>query len=145
MAGRIIPRSFALLLLILLAALLTMRVGADWAGLDRLGLSARSVSGSVWRGRFVAARLGALDLGDVDAWISPWALLAGRTRIGFAGGDGIEGELSLGNGRYRIDCRVSSPRLDLAGRLVQAGFNRREGGYALILEGELRGERLLTR
>lgn len=127
----------ALLLLIALAALLPMRLAVDWAGLDRLGLTARSVSGTIWRGRIEAVRLGSIELGDADAWISPWPLLTGQMGIGFAGADGIEGHVSVGAGRYLIDCRVRSPSPKFAQRLVHAGFTRRGSDFALSLEGDL--------
>ena len=61
--------------------LLPMRLALGWASLDSQGFSAREVTGSVWSGRLVEARFGDVALGDLDASVSPLALLIGRARI----------------------------------------------------------------
>ncbi len=68
----------ALLTLILLFPL---RWLVELAGLERAGLSARSVSGSVWDGRLEQAQLGGFELGSLDAQLSPGPLLLGRARL----------------------------------------------------------------
>ena len=67
-------------------AFLPMRLALGWAALDSQGFSAREVTGSVWSGRLVEARFGDVALGDLDASVSPLALLIGRARIALLGG-----------------------------------------------------------
>lgn len=64
---------------------LPMRLALGWAGLDSQGFSAREVTGSLWSGRLVEARFGDVVLGDLDAGLSPLALLIGRARIALEG------------------------------------------------------------
>lgn len=63
-------------------AFLPMRLALGWAGIDDQGFTAREVRGSLWSGRLSEARFGELALGDLDAAVSPPALLLGRARIG---------------------------------------------------------------
>lgn len=44
-------------------------------------VAARSVEGTVWRGRLVGASLGGQSLGDLDASMSPLALFLGKARV----------------------------------------------------------------
>lgn len=60
---------------------LPMRLALGWAGLDDQGFTAREVTGSLWSGRLSEARFGELALGDLDAAVSPFALLIARARI----------------------------------------------------------------
>lgn len=64
-----------------LIAFLPMRLVLGWAGIGDEGLSARRVDGSIWAGRLIEARIGNAPLGDLDASLSPLALLAGRARL----------------------------------------------------------------
>ena len=66
-------------------AFLPMRLALGFAGLDAQGFSAREVRGSLWSGRLVEARFGDIALGDLDAGVSPLALLIGRARIALQG------------------------------------------------------------
>lgn len=60
---------------------LPLRLALGWGGLDGQGFTAREVTGSLWSGRLVEARFGDIALGDLDAGLSPLALLIGRARI----------------------------------------------------------------
>jgi general secretion pathway protein N len=65
-------------------AVLPLRLALGWSGLDGQGFTAREVTGSLWSGRLVEARFGEIALGDLDAGLSPLALLIGRARIALA-------------------------------------------------------------
>lgn len=64
-----------------LVLLLPMRVVLGAVGVGDQGLSARSVSGSIWAGRLSDAQFAGLSLGDLDARVSPLALLVGRATV----------------------------------------------------------------
>lgn len=99
----------ALILLFLLGILLffPMRIALGMAGLERLGVAARDVRGTVWSGRIDELMLGDMPLGAVDAGLSPWALLTGRARFDIrrrsGTADDISGALTVGFGRIGID------------------------------------------
>ena len=78
---------FGAMLVLLLLILLPMRAALGWIGAGDDGLVARSASGSVWGGRLTDVRFGGLSLGDMDAAVSPFALLLGRARIAVDGRD----------------------------------------------------------
>jgi general secretion pathway protein N len=75
-------------------ALLPLRLVLGWAGLDDQGFAAREVRGSVWSGRLSEARFGELALGDLDARVSPLALLIGRARVALESRSGSAQALS---------------------------------------------------
>ncbi|HMO76977.1 MAG TPA: type II secretion system protein N [Sphingopyxis sp.] len=83
-----------LIALILIAATFPMRLALTLAGAEASGLSAREVRGSVWAGELVEARLGGLALGNVEASLSPLALLGGDVELAFARADARLGDLS---------------------------------------------------
>ena len=83
-----------LIALILVVATFPMRLALAMAGAERSGLTARDVTGSVWAGELVEARLGALPLGNVEASLSPLALLGGDVELGFVRPDARLGELA---------------------------------------------------
>jgi general secretion pathway protein N len=83
-----------LIALILVVATFPMRLALAMAGAERSGLTAREVTGSVWAGELVEARLGALPLGNVQASLSPLALLGGNVELGFVRSDARLGELA---------------------------------------------------
>lgn len=96
-----------LALLLGLLLFLPMRVALGLAGLERLGVAARDVRGSVWSGRIDQLMLGNMPLGSVRAGLSPVSLLMGRARfdIGRRKGlaDDIGGALTVGFGRIGVD------------------------------------------
>ena len=94
---------FALAVLVFLP----MRLALGWAGLDAQGFTAREVTGSLWSGRLVEARFGDIALGDLDAGVSPLALLVGRARIALAGASAdpsrqLSGTVELARNRAAI-------------------------------------------
>ncbi|MFZ2998525.1 type II secretion system protein N [Sphingobium sp.] len=99
----------ALICVLLLALLifLPMRVALGLAGLERLGVAAREVRGTVWSGRIDQLMLGDMPMGSVRAGLSPLSLLAGRARFDIARNNGlpddVAGALTVGFGRIGID------------------------------------------
>ena len=96
-------RLAAILFAIALIALMPMRLAAEWAGLDDLGITARTARGSVWSGTLAETRYGGIALGDLDAGIDPLPLFAGRLRIGFEQGESMRGAISLARGSISTD------------------------------------------
>lgn len=99
-----------LLILVLLLGLLLflpMRVALGLAGLERLGVAARDVRGTVWSGGIDQLMLGNMPLGSVRAGLSPISLLMGRARFDVARTKGlpddIRGAITVGFGRIGID------------------------------------------
>ena len=97
----------ALVLLFALLLFLPMRVALGLAGLERLGVAARDVRGTVWSGRIDQLMLGEMPLGSVRAGLSPIALLTGRARFDIARtkglADDVSGALTIGFGRIGVD------------------------------------------
>ena len=62
------------------------------------GVAARAASGSVWAGHLTEARIGPALLGDLDARLSPLALLSGKARLTFAR-QGFDAALVAGSSR----------------------------------------------
>lgn len=104
------PRMRIVLLLALLLGLiafLPMRVALGLAGLERLGVAAREVRGTVWSGRIDQLMVGNMPLGSVRAGLSPLSLLVGRARFDIARTKGLpddlQGALTVGFGRIGVD------------------------------------------
>lgn len=97
----------ALALLIGLILFLPMRVALGLAGLERIGVAARAVRGTVWSGRIDQLMLGNMPLGSVRAGLSPLSLLLGRARFDIARTKGlpddVAGALTVGFGRIGVD------------------------------------------
>lgn len=73
-----------LVLVVLLAALVALfplRLALALLDLDRIGVSARAVSGSIWSGRLEEVAAAGVPIGTVEAHLSPLALLIGEARI----------------------------------------------------------------
>lgn len=73
-----------LVLIVLLATLLVLfplRLALSLLDLDRIGVSARTVSGSIWSGRLEDVAAAGVPIGTVEARLSPLELLLGRARI----------------------------------------------------------------
>lgn len=87
--------AFALLIII---ATFPMRLALQLAGADKSGFTAREVVGPIWWAGIGDAKVGALPLGDLDAWLAPGPLFVGRTELGFSRQDERLGLLS---GRLR--------------------------------------------
>ena len=109
--GLILSRRMRIVLLLALLfgllLFLPMRVALGVAGLERLGVAAREVRGSVWSGRIDQLMLGNMPLGSVRAGLSPVSLLMGRARFDIARtkglADDIRGALTVGFGRIGVD------------------------------------------
>lgn len=86
---------------------LPMRMALGMAGLDRLGVAARDVRGTVWSGGIDQLMLGATSLGSVNAGVSPLSLLMGRARFDMwrrnGAADDWSGAMTVGFGRIGID------------------------------------------
>jgi general secretion pathway protein N len=84
-----------------------LRLAASWFGLDRFGISAREVSGSVWRGRLGEARIADFAAGDVGARLNLLPLAMGRVRVDFTregeSADLLRGAISIGRNSVGID------------------------------------------
>jgi general secretion pathway protein N len=101
-------RIILILVLILgLLLFLPMRVALGLSGLERLGVAARDVRGTVWSGRIDQLMLGNMPLGSVRAGLSPISLLMGRARFDVARvkglPDDISGAITVGFGRIGVD------------------------------------------
>ncbi|MEH3123976.1 MAG: type II secretion system protein N [Sphingomonas phyllosphaerae] len=88
-------------------AFLPLRLALGWSGLDGQGFAAREVTGSLWSGRLVEARFGDIALGDLDAGLSPFALLIGRARIALASDSNdpaqrLAGAVEIGRNRAAV-------------------------------------------
>lgn len=72
---------FGAVFVLALIVLLPLRLVLGWFDLDRTGLAAREVTGSVWFGSVHEAQIASIALGDLNAGVSPWPLLVGRARV----------------------------------------------------------------
>lgn len=92
--------------LFVLIALFPLRVALDCLDFDRQGLSARTVTGSIWAGALHDARLGPVALGDMKARLRPLPLLLGRASMVLERDDAarpLEGVVSLSRGGFALD------------------------------------------
>lgn len=112
---------FAAALLVAALALMPLRLGLAVAGLDRTGLSASRVEGSLWNGRLIGAGWRGVAIGDVSARLAPLPLLAGQLRLAVANVD-IAGEL-LGGGLTGVAGLTGRLRLATAGPLGLAAID----------------------
>ena len=84
-----------------------MRTALGLTGLERVGVAARDVRGSIWSGRIDQLMLGTMPVGSVRAALSPISLLMARVRIDIWRQDGgaadLSGALTAGVGRIGID------------------------------------------
>ena len=157
------PRTLFLALFALaMVAFLPLRLVLGWAGLDAQGFSARAVSGSLWSGRLSEARFGDLALGELDARVSPLALLIGRARIALAGQDAdperrLRGTVEIARGRAAVvdangaiapgaafaPLPVTALDLDAVGvRFVDGACEQAEGRVRAELSGNWLGQPL---
>ncbi|VXC50767.1 type II secretion system protein N [Sphingomonas sp. 8AM] len=141
---------------------LPLRLALGWSGLDAQGFAAREVTGSLWSGRLVEARFGDIALGDLDAGLSPFALVIGRARIALsseaadpaqrlagvveigrnrAAVIGVSGPLSPGNAFAPLP--VSALTLDaVTVRFVDGACQAGEGRVRATLAGAFLGQSL---
>lgn len=78
--------------LIALVVLLPMRLALAALDLGAQGVTARSVSGSIWAARIDGLVVSGVAVGTVDASLAPLDLLIGRARIDVARSIGASGE-----------------------------------------------------
>lgn len=99
----------AVLLLFIFGLILfmPMRIALGLSGLERLGVAAREVRGTLWSGRIDQLMLGTMPVGSVKAALSPVSLLMGRVRFDIwrrqGAADDLSGALTVGFGRVGID------------------------------------------
>jgi general secretion pathway protein N len=91
---RIVPL-FVLTLALALTLMLPLRLIFAFARLGDMGLSARAVTGSVWNGQLAGATIGGVPLGDLNAALSPFALLNGRVSIGLSSQNDLTARATL--------------------------------------------------
>ncbi len=72
---------FVCAFLFALLALLPLRLGLDWLGLEERGFAAREARGSIWFGGLSEAQLGSVALGDLAARLQGLPLIVGRARV----------------------------------------------------------------
>lgn len=87
-----------LVLFFALVLLLPLRLALGMAGLERLGLSARDVRGSMWSGRIDTLMISDVPLGSVRVGLSPLHLFKGRLRIDMERAKGLPDDISGGIG-----------------------------------------------
>jgi len=71
-----------------------MRMAIEMAGLDDEKFSAKQITGSIWNGHIGGAKIGPLELGDLDAAMQFWPLLTGTAKLDLSRGTS-EGQNSL--------------------------------------------------
>jgi general secretion pathway protein N len=104
------PRTRIVLILLFFFGLILfmpMRIALGLTGLERVGVAARDVRGSIWNGRIDQLMLGTMPVGPVRAALSPISLLMGRARTDIwrqeGAADDLSGALTAGIGRIGID------------------------------------------
>lgn len=97
----------AVALLLSLIATMPLRFVLDIAGVDDLGIAARSVRGPVWWGAAEELQAGPVRIGTVDLMLSPLQLLIGRARLDVRRQNGqpddVAGALTAGIASQGID------------------------------------------
>jgi general secretion pathway protein N len=106
---RTTPAKLWLAFAVLLSLLATWPLSAAFQifGLDKMGVSARSLRGPVWWGGAEELEVGGIRLGTVDVFLNPLGLLIGRARMDiarkFGKPDDIAGGITLGFGSHSLD------------------------------------------
>lgn len=84
-----------------------MRIALGLTGVERFGVAARDVRGSIWGGRIDQLMLGSVAVGPVRAALSPLSLLMARVRVDIWRKDGaaddVSGAMTMGFGRIGVD------------------------------------------
>lgn len=143
---RLPVRRAALLLaatIFMIAATLPLQVALSGLGIDARGLSARSVSGSIWGGEMAEAYFGTLPLGNPAARLVVWKLLLGEAQLVLDGGEGgaFRGKVTGYRNGFAIDdvdARLRAADLGLPGTgaiLLDAVDLRFEDGLCVEAEG----------
>ena len=126
-----------------LAATAPMRVTLSWLGADQAGVSAAEISGSIWNGRLTGTHYRDIPLGEVEASLDPFALLAGTRRLAVLG---TFGRATLVQGDSRgfeaadaaIEVAYLRPAFPLAGRIrLEQATLLFSGGRCVRAEGRV--------
>lgn len=84
-----------------------MRIAIGLAGLEKVGVTARDVRGTIWGARIDQLMLGTMPMGSVRAALSPVSLLMARARFDIerhsGAADDLRGALTVGFGRAGVD------------------------------------------
>jgi general secretion pathway protein N len=141
---RVLTIVFAVVLVAALVAFMPMRAAAGLIGLDRLGLSAAAVSGTVWSGRLQGAAFRGTPLGEVAVGVDPLALFTGTTRLRLRAAGGRAVLVRSGSRVGLVDADLQAPlalfptAVPLPGTLttqdLTAGFQR---GRCVRAEGKV--------
>lgn len=102
-----------------LLALFPLRVALGAADLERMGLTARKVSGTIWSGQIGGLALDRQGLGNFNVGVEPLPLLAGRASIRF---DRIEDQLQGPLSGTLLSGGASRGVKGLTGRLATASL-----------------------
>ncbi|WP_242096866.1 MULTISPECIES: type II secretion system protein N [unclassified Sphingomonas] len=131
-----------------LVLLLPMRLALGMLGAGEQGLSARTVSGSLWSGTLRDAHFAGLPLGDLDARVSPLALLVGRARVALdsrGAARPVHGAASVSRHGFGVESMSASlPTGTLFAPLPVAGLDldaltvRFRDGQCIAAEGRVR-------
>lgn len=139
------------------AFLFPMRLAVNLAGLDRAGLSARQIEGTIWSGRMVDAQFRGINLGDLDAGIVPSSLLSApaiQVRRLYPQGEDFTATISGSAQRLQVQgAKGDIPLNTLAGRIpvskatISGGDIILENGRCVSATGDVtvRSAGLLTR
>lgn len=104
--------------LLSLIILFPMRIAFGMLGIERYGVSAREVAGSIWSGGIGQLHLGEVPVGTVSAGLSPLQLVLLHARLDVERKrgvpDDISGALSAAPGRFGIDDVTGSVPLGAA-------------------------------
>jgi general secretion pathway protein N len=97
---------FAVVLLFMLLAAFPLSLAFRWAGLDAMGVSARSLRGPVWWGGAEELTVAGVRIGTVDVFLDPLRLLTGTVRMDIARigtQDDLSGGISRGLGAQGLE------------------------------------------
>jgi hypothetical protein len=138
MSGLRLGQIFAVALLVLLVGLAPLQLGLNMMGGERLGLGARAATGTIWRGELKEARLGGVDLGDVDLGLHIPGLLLGGGRVWFdaQGPMSARGVAVMTRAEFGVvDFEASLPLEEIMSRAPVRGRLRLEGGRVAFRHG----------
>jgi general secretion pathway protein N len=100
-----------------IVALLPLRLALGWLGMDKRGLAAREVKGSIWLGGLSEVQAGGVSLGDLSARLATLPLFIGRARMEVRRDDApqpFRGAVTVSRHRFGVD--------DLSGRVDAASL-----------------------
>lgn len=99
--------------LIAVTAMLPLRLALDWSDLDRMGVTARQVAGTIWYGRIGEMHVRSQPLGTMEVALDPASLLIGQLSMTFKRMDSTEGPLE-----GRLVAGFSRGLVDTTGRIA---------------------------